>query len=169
MLQRVDSSRDSLQATGPRRARPRCFTLVELIVVIVITAVLAAVGMGIYSSSAVHHQLEAAAKRIEADLALARQRAITTGTPQAVQGLSSTGLYTLPGIPDLDRPGSDYTVDLGAPPYELTMVSAFLGGDDEIIFDAYGKPDSSASVVIAVGSQQITLLVDSDTGQVSRQ
>lgn len=169
MLQRVESSRDSLQATGPRRARPRCFTLVELIVVIVITAILAAVGMGIYSGSAVHNRLEAAARQVEADLALARQHAIATGSPQTIQGATGTHRYVLPGIPDPDRPGSDYAVDLAAPPYEVAIVFADVGGDDAITFDPFGKPDSGGSMVIGTGGQQIVLLIDPDTGQVSRQ
>jgi len=46
--------------------------------------------------------------------------------------------------------------------------SADFDGDAEIIFDAYGNPDSGGTLVIGAGERQITLSVDAETGRVSR-
>lgn len=134
---------------------------------ITILAVLAAVGVSTLGRSAGNRQLEAAADRIRVDLALARQHAIATGSPQAVQFTAASSRYVLPGVPDPDKPSRDYAVDLASSPYETTIVSVDFDGDEEVIFDAFGKPDSAGSLDINAGGRQITLTIDADIGRVS--
>jgi len=152
---------------GPRSTRPACFTLVELLVVIVILAVLAAVGVSTLGRTSGGRQLEAAATRIQADLALARQQAIATGSPVTVQFDAASSRYVLPGVADPDKPGSDYTVDLASPPYEATIQAVRFGEDEEVIFDAFGRPDSAGLLEISGGGRRISLTVDADVGRVS--
>jgi len=155
-------------AYGPRCTRPFCFTLIELLVVLLIMAVLLGVGVRMYGGSTVHHQIEAAADRVQADLALARQSAMATGSARTVQFTPGTGRYTLPDLSSPDRPGLAYSVDLSAPPYEVSIPSADFGGDATICFDAYGRPDSGGSITLQAGDRQITLSVSPDTGRASR-
>ncbi len=133
-----------------------------------IVGILLAVGVTAFSGSTVNCQTEAAADRVASDLSLARQHAITTGASQSVQFTPGTGGYALPGMEDPDRPSSTYGVDLSGPPYRVAIQSADFDGDAEIVFDAYGKPDSGGTLVIGAGERQITLSVDGETGRVSR-
>ena len=73
--------------------------------------------------------------------------------------------YRLAGMQHLDRVGEEYQLQLSDEPYQAIIVSADFGGDFEIIFDGWGRPDSGGSVVIQVTDQVRTISVDSDTGE----
>jgi len=50
---------------------------------------------------------------------------------------------------------------------DATIVSVGFDGDEEVISDAFGKPDSAGSLGISAGGRQITLTIDADIGRVS--
>ncbi|MBI4580991.1 MAG: GspH/FimT family protein [Planctomycetes bacterium] len=163
------------QPGGPPARRTAGFSLPELLVVIVVLAVMATVGISRYAGSVVHHELHAAARRVQADLELARQRAIATGAGQTVQFTAGTGRYSLLGVADINRPGSTYAIDLAGSPYQVTIASAnFDGaGASQITFDAYGKPvfaqvlaaNVIPSVVLTAGGRTVTVALDPSSGK----
>jgi len=144
----------------------RCFgfTLVELGIVVVVMAIVGSMGVGIYGRSIARSRCEAAARRIVLDLAWATRRAQHGSVGQTVTFVASADTYQLPGVADINRAGQDYTVKLGDPPYEADLVSADFGGDAEVMFNAYGMPDSGGSVVVRVGSHTVTVVLDGATG-----
>ncbi len=141
------------------------FTLVELVIVIMILGIMAAVAVPRYADALSKHRVDAAARRIEADLELARRRAKITSTSQSVQFDAGASRYLLPGVPSRDHPASAYQVDLAKPPYSASIASADFGGDAEIRFNGYGYPDSAATIVVRSGKHQRTIVVDPDTGR----
>lgn len=141
--------------------------MIELLILIVVVSILAAVGIGIHAGSTTQRQLDGTVKRIRADLALARQNAMATGSTQTVTFSPNTGTYTLAGVRDLDRPENEYVVNLSVPPYEASILSADFDGDTEVVFDAYGRPDSGGTLVVRVGNDEATLTVDAEIGQIS--
>ena len=152
---------------APDRTRSAGFTLIELVIVVMILGIMAAVAMPRFADSLSQHRVDAAAKRIEADLELARRRARISSAAQSVQFDAGAQSYVLPGVPHVDHPDRDYQVELARPPYEASIVSADLGGDSELLFDGYGAPDSAATIVIQSGKHQKTITVDPDTGEAS--
>lgn len=134
-----------------------------------IIGVLAAIAAPRFSSSIALRQVDAAARRIVVDLALAQRRSRISNVDQTVQFDPTTQQYTLVGMPHPDHPAREYSVFLQEEPYSATLVSADFGGDEEIIFDVFGLPDSGGSVVIRVGSHVRTITVDADTGKASVQ
>ncbi|UCG33118.1 MAG: prepilin-type N-terminal cleavage/methylation domain-containing protein [Phycisphaerales bacterium] len=143
----------------------RAFTLLELSVVLVLVSILAAMALPRFINSTAGHRLNAAAVRIVADLSMAQRHARTTSTSQSIQFEPDKDGYRLPGMADIDHPGSVYYVQLFAEPYQTALVSADFGGDAEIIFDGYGKPDSGGSVVVQLRHQKKTISVDAQTGR----
>ncbi len=143
--------------------------MVEVVLVIVIIATLAAVAVPRFSNTLARQRVEAAARRIVADLALAQRRARTTNASQTVRFTLGTHEYTLIGMPHPDHPSSAYEVLLSEEPYRASIVSADFGEDLEIIFDVFGVPDSSGSVVISVGNHVRTVTVEAVTGRAARQ
>ena len=145
--------------------RQPAFTLIELVVVLFIVGLLAAVAVPRFAGSAVRQRVDAAARRVAADLNLARRHAYQASTSQTVSFDVSADSYKLAGMPDPDRPAVDYEVDLNDEPYQAELLSANFSGNAKVIFDAYGMSDFGGVVVVAVGDRKRTVNVDPDTGE----
>jgi prepilin-type N-terminal cleavage/methylation domain-containing protein len=153
--------------------RPVCggFSLIELVMVVAIVAILAAMAVPRFANSLAHRRVEAAARRIVADLALAQRRAVAASASQKVSFDVVANGYLLDGVQHLDHPDAKYFVALSDDPYGATLVKVDLGATDseEIVFDGYGVPDSGGTIVVEAGGNQKTVAVDPDTGQATVQ
>lgn len=146
--------------------RPRGFSLVELTLVVAILAVVTAMALPRFANSLTRYRLDAAARRIAADLELARQAAQQTSASRTVT-FSPPNTYRLQNVKALDSQATDYDVDLRLEPYHAQIVSADFNGDAVVVFNGHGVPDSGGTVVIQVGTDQKTIVLDPDTGQAS--
>lgn len=155
----------------PNRDRTgrRGFTLVELAIVVLIVGIMVAAAAPRFADSLVYYRAEAAAKRIEADLKLARKQAITSSSAQAVDFVTGSNKYILTGMEHPDHPSLEYEVKLSEAPYLVLLGSADFGGDETVQFDGYGVPDSGGTVVVQSGQYQKTITLDPDSGRASVQ
>jgi len=150
-------------------ARSAAFSLIELLVVIIILSMLGTIAVPRYSQFSAHQQVESAARRIVTDLEWARRHANTTSTSQTVVFNTAAHTYTLSPMTHPDHPGQSYVVKLGQDPYRTRILSATFGGDATLVFNGYGTPDSSGSVIIAVGGYQKTISLDGKLGRAKAQ
>lgn len=141
------------------------FTLVELTIVVLIIGIMAAAAAPRFVDSLMYYRAEAAAKRIEADLKLAREAAIASSAKQQVTFSPSSNGYMLGGLPDLDHPSLEYEVKLSDAPYFASLESTDFGGDNKVEFDGYGVPDSGGTVIVRSGQYQKTITLNADTGK----
>ena len=148
-----------------RACRRPAFTLVELVIVVLVMSITAAAAAPVFLDSLLFHRVESAARRLKADLGLARHTARLTSTAQSVSFAGST--YTLSAaVKDLDNPHHAYVVDLAAPPYEVG-VSAIFDGSQTISFDGYGTPSSWGTVFLTNKRHQCIVQLDQTTGEVT--
>lgn len=150
-----------------RAARERrAVTIVELVIVLLIMSIMAAAAVPTFFESLLHQQVEAAARRVKADLELVRNTARLTS---AAQSLSFSGMsYTLSAeIVGLDDPNERYAVDLSMPPYEVGAVRADFDSTQEVTFNGYGVPSSGGTVILKCGGHQATVSLDGTTGDVA--
>lgn len=155
-----------MRTTNPSSRRPfRAFTLVELVFVTVILGILASIAAPRYSAFVSNQQIEGAARKISADLAYAQHLARRGSTSKTVSFNVAGGSYTLVGVEHPDHPSQVYSVKLAEEPYGARIISASFGGDANLVFNGFGTPDSSGTLVIAVGARQTTITVDSGLGK----
>jgi len=131
----------------------------------VLLAIVSAMAIPRYASFLAHHRAEAAANRIATDLALAQRQAQFSSSARTVTFNVAAESYTLAGIPNPDHPSQPYVVALSDEPYAAVIVSADFGGDSTVVFNGYGVPDTSGSIVIQVGGYARTITVNADVGR----
>ena len=118
-----------------------------------------------FSDALQRNRVTSAARRICADLRLARNTAIASSASKRIDFNVLQHSYTLVGVNSLDKPGTDYSQNLSGATYSTTIVSANLGGDASLSFDIYGRPDSGGTIVVQSGGTQATVTVSSATGE----
>lgn len=148
-------------------ASPRGFSLMELFLVLAILGVISAIAIPRFGGSMALHRLDAAARRIAADLKLARNRAMTTSANQIFR-IDGAG-YSLIGMPDPDHPAQEYRVPLAEACHGAAWIYIDAGGDSDLVFNMYGAPDSAATLRIRLGDTSRTIVVAADTGRVEIQ
>lgn len=151
---------------GALRPRRRCaFTIIELVIVLMIMGILTAVTAPKFFDSLLFHRVESAARRVKADLELARTQARLTSASQSITFASSA--YTLSNTKSLDKPGAIYSVDLKKEPYSLDSATPSFSNAAAVSFDGYGTPSSGGTVVLVAKSHTCTVTLNGTTGDVT--
>ena len=147
------------------RPQTSAFSLIELMMVLTIISILAAIAVPRYANSLARYRADAAANRIVADMAYARQLARSSSAKVTVQFKVISNRVHLNGVPSLNDPAVFWKIELNDAPYRANLVSANFGGDMGVIFNGYGDPDSGGLAVLTVGSETRTVVLNPDTGK----
>jgi prepilin-type N-terminal cleavage/methylation domain-containing protein len=142
------------------------FSVVEVLIVVLIMGIFTAVAVPAFRDSLLFNRVETAARRLKADIELARQTARATSATQTITFTGTT--YTLSAaIPGLDNPNASYAVDLSQPPFELDGVTVNFASTASTAFDGYAKPTKGGTVVLTAKGHQCTVTLDATTGHVT--
>lgn len=164
----------------PRRIRLGGFTLIEIIMVIVILGIAAAIAVPMMSS-ATSMQVRAAAGMVAADLEYAKSMAISTGQLYAVVFDDATESYEIQDwtgnvIAHPVRKGFDYVIDFQNDGRldRVDIVNADFNGNATVRFDYLGMPWDAANaplnngvVTLEAGNDTWTVNVEAVTGFIS--
>lgn len=143
------------------------FTLIELMTVLVIIVIFAAIAAPRYGASLARYRADAAARRIAADLTYARSAARSASAPRTVTFNIPSNRYGIAGVVAAGRRAGPYDISLREEPYNASIASADFGGDTAVTFSGYGVPDSGGSVVVISGIVSKTVTLSDATGGVT--
>lgn len=164
-----------------RRAFSRAFSLVELVLVLLLLGVIAAIAAPRLSASMERSRALAAAQRVAADLEAARSAAMAASASRKVIFAPAKSAYGGGGLAGvLDRGSGTYVVDLSRAPYNSTIPAASFGDStslrwtgvydldaaQEVVFDGFGRPDTEGWIVTASGGSYYKVALDR-TGRTS--
>jgi prepilin-type N-terminal cleavage/methylation domain-containing protein len=162
----VDSGCSAIRSR-PRRAAVRAYSLLELIVVISLLAIVAAVGSVRYAEALSQHRARRSAEQVAADIQSARHAARGGLAGVSVSFDTVNERYTLAGVPHPHHKSGAYVVELSTGPLAAQLGTANFGGDGVLSFNTFGIPDSGGSVTIQCGSTAQTVTVVAGTGAVT--
>lgn len=128
------------------------FTLVELMIVMVIVAIVAAIAIPRYSQASARQQLSSAADRVAADLELARTRARAASQTVTVAFSTSSDRYQFNSVG-----GEAVIIELDESPYNVEITRATFGTDNIASFNGFGVPQDSGFVTLVSESGAITV------------
>ena len=151
--------RANLTAPGRRRG----VTLIDLAITVLVVGILAAAAVPRFAGALHVYRVDAAAKRLAADLNFARDQAIATSVARTVTFDSAGTRYTLSGIADPDKPSQTYAVTLSAEPYVVSAAVSLTSRS--VTFNIYGRPDHGGTVTVSSGGVSKVVTVDATTGR----
>jgi prepilin-type N-terminal cleavage/methylation domain-containing protein len=158
-----------------RRARRPGYTILELVVVLLICSILAAVALPKYAHGLSQFRVDAAAQRVAADIAFAQRQALVRSMSQAIVFTPSGGSpipnsYSMATVQYVNFAAAGAVVYLAQDPYLVTISSATFGTTGTTLtFDRYGAPSSGGTVVVQAGGYTKTVSVDANTGRATVQ
>jgi prepilin-type N-terminal cleavage/methylation domain-containing protein len=146
------------------------FSLIELVLVMAIISIVAAIALPRYSNGIQNYRALVSAKRVAADLQMAQTRARMTSASRTVTFTLASSSYQIAGESDLKTSASTYTVSLVESPYRARLTSVdFGGGSASITFNSFGMPSGSGTITLSAGNVTKKVVLSAYTGAVTIQ
>lgn len=143
------------------------YTLIELMVVLAVMGIGAAIAIPRYGASVANYGAQGAARRLAADLAYVQSVARASSSSRTLGVDVGGASYSVSGVRNLDTRTAGFKVELADSPYQALIDSADFGGDTEVVFDGFGRPDSGGAVSVRRGAATWRVTLRAESGAVS--
>ena len=174
-MNRREPDRRTIDAARNARQHRRAFSLVDLTLTMLIMGIIAATTAPKFSSAMMRYQVDAAARRIEADINYVQSQARFTNAACSLTFSASPPSYTTTGVANLNNSGQAYAVNLTTIGYSVALATSINGGAS-LTYNASGVPQAgsplvaltSGTITITNGNQIKTVTIDPVTGKARR-
>ena len=175
-MNRCEQNRRSLPTARRAVVWRRCgFAIIDLTLTLLIMGIIMATAVPKLYAAVRYYQVEAAARRIEADINYVRGYARFANVPCSLTFSASSPSYTTTGVPEINNSGQAYAVDLATIGYTVSL-SASINGGASVTYTAAGVPQAgspltaltSGTITITNGNQTRTITIDPVTGKAQR-
>lgn len=146
--------------------RNAAYTLIELTITLMIMGIVAGTAVPRYFDALTNYRGRSVAKRIEADLQYAAQVAKQTSSSTTLLFDLATHSYEIVGLTDIDRRNRNYQFNLQDSKYQGKLLQVDFAENTQVVFDIFGLPDNSGTIVFLVGEVQYTIGLSAD-GQIT--
>ncbi len=140
-----------------RASTRRAASLAELLIVVAIMGVMAALAAPRYASSMQLRRFESAARRVYSDVAMARESARTSSSARTLRFSVTDSSYLMLGSNALTG-GRPTAVELGEAPYGAEITHADFAGGADLVIDGFGRIVEGGEVGLRIGELQATIV-----------
>ena len=131
--------------------RPRAFTLIELVMVIVIMSVMAAITIPRFASASNRYRVDAAVQQILADVNMTAAVANRASATRTISFDPDSDNYTLVGQTSPVNPAEDWVIQLGVEPFGVNLARVTFGADDDLPISGHGLLAESGELTVTAG------------------
>jgi type II secretory pathway pseudopilin PulG len=140
-----------------------------MLMVVAIVAITAGIAVPRYARALSRYRSEISARRLAADLTLARSIARSSSGSQTIKFFTASSSYQLLTYRSFESATATYTVNLAQEPYRCAIYQLNLSSADQIIFDRYGTPSVGGTIILQSGDYKQTIALDAQTGKATVQ
>ena len=133
--------------------RRRAFTLVELVIVIVIVSITAAIAIPRLSGASIRYRVDAAVQQVLSDVNITAADANRTSQTRSILFDAASESYTLIDQASLNNPAVDQTVNLSHEPYNVNVLGVNFDGDSQLDISGHGLVLEDGELTLAAGRQ----------------
>ncbi len=164
----LDTQVSSLRSCAIRlRAVRSAFTLVELVMILLIIGIIAAIAMPRLATGQSRYLVDSAARRITADLDRARTQAVASSRSVSIVFDVAASSYNIAGLEALDRRARNTVVQLSQEPYKARFAQVNFDGSTTLTWDGFGTASASGSITVSVGTDQRLITIDQSTSVIT--
>ncbi len=146
-------------------------TLIDLVICVMVTGILAAVGVPKFASTVARLRCEAVAKRVASDLNYARRVAIQSSRTVTVAFRNIPAGYDMQGVANPANSASPYSVNLSEVDSTVELMTFSFDGSRALVFNNYGRPCvgavsmASGTVTVRSGEHAFNVVLNATTGE----
>lgn len=142
------------------QALARAFSMIELVIVVAITGIIAAIAVPKFADAGSGRRVSATKKTLIADVEMAKLRARASSKPHVIKFYPDTNNYIIVEGTDIKRQAVIHSRDFNSEPYAVGISRTNLGVNQYAVINAFG--DISPAFTVGIINDGFETLVTFD-------